>query len=89
MNGDEILIGGTQVGAAYLFSRTSGTWMQSFYIKAPNAEANDGFGSRVAFTELDTQLLIGAPGEAGGIGGVDGDWTNNAAPYAGAVYNFF
>jgi endonuclease YncB( thermonuclease family) len=33
----------TMSGAAYVFKRTSNTWTQQAYLKAANAEANDGF----------------------------------------------
>jgi hypothetical protein len=73
-------------GAAYVFQRTGTTWALQTYIKASNASANDGFGASVAMSgEL---LAIGAPGEAGGSAGVDGDQTSNTLGFSGAIYLF-
>jgi hypothetical protein len=35
-------------GAAYVYRRTAGIWSQEAYLKAPNAESNDGFGYTIA-----------------------------------------
>ncbi len=38
----------TESGAAYLFQRISGSWIEKDYLKASNPDSNDGFGSAVA-----------------------------------------
>ena len=50
----------TGAGAAYVYVRTSGgtTWSLQAYIKAPNAESDDRFGSTVSLS--DDTLAVGA-----------------------------
>jgi hypothetical protein len=81
-------------GAAYVFERDgSGNWQQRAYLKAPNAEANDWFGSPVAISG-DT-IVVGTQSEAsnstavcnapfGSCAGL----SNNSANGAGAAYVF-
>lgn len=45
-------------GAVYVYKRTGSTWAQEAYIKAANAEANDGFGEGLSLSG-DT-LAVGA-----------------------------
>lgn len=73
-------------GAAYVFVRNGSGWTQQAYLKASNTEANDQFGKAVAIAG-DT-LVVGAPGEDGAAGGVDGDQSSNGASGAGAAYVF-
>ena len=69
-------------GAAYVFMRTNNLWMQQFYLKASNANANDQFG----WVGLSGDTLItGAFGEGSSSTGGEGD---NSAPDAGAGYVF-
>jgi drug/metabolite transporter superfamily protein YnfA len=69
-------------GAAYVFVRTNGIWIQQAYLKASNAETKDYFGASVAIAG-DT-VIIGASGEAGN-GSSPAD---NSAAFAGAAYVF-
>jgi len=69
-------------GAAYVFIRSNGVWMQQPYLKASNAEANDQFGW-VGFSG-DT-LITGAFGEGSSTLGGEAD---NSTPDAGAGYVF-
>jgi len=73
-------------GAVYVFAKDSGAWRQVALLKASNADAGDRFGASVALDE--TVLAVGAPGEASGAGGIDGNQTRNDEPNAGAVYVF-
>jgi len=73
-------------GAVYVFSKSSGTWVQQAYLKAPNAEIEDGFGLSLALSG-DT-LVIGAPYEDSAAREIDGDDADNLAPDAGAAYVF-
>ena len=73
-------------GAAYVFVREGAEWSQQAYIKATNAEPGDEFGSDIAISG-DT-LVVGAPREAGGDPGIDGDVDDNTYPGSGAVYVF-
>jgi hypothetical protein len=73
-------------GAAYVFARVNGVWVQQAYLKASNSEPNDLFGSCVAISG-DT-LVVGAPGEDSMASGINGDQTNNSEENSGAVYVF-
>ncbi|MET0532802.1 MAG: hypothetical protein ABW171_01145, partial [Steroidobacter sp.] len=76
-------------GAAYVFSASSGAWLQSPRIlKASNIGNGDNFGSSVAMTAGASVLLVGAPAEDGdgfGVDPIDTDTKSNS----GAVYRFF
>jgi hypothetical protein len=74
------------VGAVYVFTRNDKNWAQQAYIKASNSESDDNFGWSVDISG-DT-LVVGAPAEDSAAAGVNGDQSNNAAPYAGAAYVF-
>ncbi len=50
-------------GAAYVYSRSEGTWAKSDKIVAPNASDNDRFGSAVSLSSSDGTLAVGAPSE--------------------------
>ncbi len=71
-------------GAAYVYARTAQGWELSEAMKAANAEAGDRFGGGVTISP--TLLAIGAHNEAANVAGINGDWTNNDTPGAGAVY---
>jgi hypothetical protein len=73
-------------GAVYLYTRLDGAWSQSAYLKAPNAEIGDEFGSAVALSSDGRMLAVGAHNEASGARGLGGDASDNSAPEAGAVY---
>lgn len=72
-------------GAAYIFDRVGGTWSQKQYIKAPNTEAFDAFGS-LALSADGSMLAVGAFLEDSNTTVVDGDLSNNLATDSGAVY---
>jgi FG-GAP repeat len=48
-------------GAAYVFKRTGATWAQEAYLKAPNADAGDQFGTSVGV--YSNTVVVGAPWE--------------------------
>ena len=73
-------------GAAYVFVRTSGVWVQQAYLKASNTGAGDSFGYSVAISG-DT-VVVGAYGEASNATGVNGNQGDNSAAHAGAAYVF-
>jgi len=73
-------------GAVYVFTRTAGKWAQHAYLKAPNAEAFDQFGSGVGLSADGTVLAVAANGEDGGSKGIDGDQNDNSVRDSGAVY---
>ena len=79
----------TYAGAAYVFTRSGSTWTQQAYLKAPNAEEGDTFGTSVAVSG-DT-VVVGANGEASNQTTVTNGSTasmDNSADHAGAVYVF-
>jgi hypothetical protein len=72
-------------GAVYVFERTAGRWTQRAYVKAPNAEAYDQFGSGIALSGDGAAMAVTANGEDGGSG-IGGDQNDNSVRDAGAVY---
>jgi len=73
-------------GAAYVFTRAGTTWTQRAYLKAPNSDAYDEFGSGVALSGDGNTLAIAAWGEDGGSAGVGGNMNDNSVRASGAVY---
>jgi hypothetical protein len=73
-------------GAAYVFTRSGGTWTQQAYLKASNTGSDDQFGNSVAVS--GNTVVIGAPYEASAATGVGGDQADNSAPFSGATYVF-
>jgi hypothetical protein len=83
----------SSAGAVYVFIRASNAWSQQAYVKASNAEANDSFGTSVAFSSDGKTLAVGAIGESGGIPGTFAfgptpGTDSDTKPNAGAVYVF-
>jgi hypothetical protein len=56
------------------------------YLKTSYSGAGDYFGSAISLS--GETLAVGAFGEASNVTGVNGDQSNNSAPFAGAVYVF-
>lgn len=88
LNGDSTNNAAAKSGAAYLFARSGPSWVQQFYLKAPNAGAGDFFGADVALDETGRTLVVGAALEASRASGINGDQSDNSAPGAGAAYVF-
>jgi len=67
----------SQSGAVYIYRRASGDnpqrgWVFETYLKAPNSDKGDLFGSALGLSSDGKQLLVGAPGESNcgtGVGG--------------------
>lgn len=92
VNGDHDDNGSAYAGAAYVFTRDGDEWSQQAYLKAHNTEPDhpvwefiDAFGACVDVSG-DT-IVVGAPGESGSAGGVNGP-DNNDAYLSGAAYVF-
>jgi len=88
-------VGGNQLdnaaiyaGAAYVFSRTTGTWSQQAYIKASNTEAQDYFGYSLILSGDGNSLAVDSLYEDSTAKGINGDQTDNTASDSGAVYVF-
>ncbi|NIM43125.1 MAG: integrin [Hydrogenophaga sp.] len=75
-------------GAVYVFKRSGGAWQERAYVKAPNADVNDGFGASVALSADGQALAVGAGGESSAATTVNGDASDNSVPGAGAAYLF-
>jgi FG-GAP repeat protein len=75
-------------GAAYVFTRSNGTWSQQAYLKASNTASGviAKFGSAVAISG-DT-IVVGAPGEPSCATGVNGNQSDASCAGAGAAYVF-
>jgi hypothetical protein len=89
VSGDTVVVGApqeTDAGAAYVFLRNGSNWAQQARLTASNAENNDMFGFAVSI--WGNTVIIGAPWESSQAIGVNGDATNNLAPYAGGAYQF-
>ena len=71
-------------GATYVFSDSSGAWVQEAYVKAPNAEADDYFGHALALSGDGSRLAVSAIREDGGIAGINGDPNDNSLPGNGS-----
>ena len=72
--------GGSNAGAAYIFSRSGSTWSQQAKLTASDAQADDFFGYSVSINSDGTFAAVGAYLEDGGAG--------NPISSAGAIYTF-
>ena len=77
--------GALESGAAYVYERTGVTWALTAYLKAPNAEADDAFGWKVAVS--GNTIVVSANGEDGSATTVNGAFDNDASA-GGAAYVF-
>lgn len=86
VNGNQADNSANSSGAAYVFVKQGGTWIQEAYLKASNTQGSDLFGQAVAISG-DT-IAIGAFWEDSNATGINGNQANNSATDAGAVYIF-
>ncbi len=86
VNGNEALSDASSSGAAYVFRKVGGSWVQVAYLKASNTDRNDCFGWSVAIS--GDRIVVGAVFEDSSAVGVDGDESLNDAQWAGAAYVF-
>jgi hypothetical protein len=73
-------------GAAYVFTRSGGTWNQQAYLKASNTDPADNFGFSAAIS--GNTVVVGAPEEKSNATGVNGDQADNSLVTVGAAYVF-
>ena len=71
-------------GAAFLFTRSAGTWTQRAFIKAPNPDRLDSFGFTTVLTP--NYIALGSYREQSLATGINGDQSDNSGFDAGAVY---
>jgi FG-GAP repeat len=88
VNGNQSSNASFDSGAAYVFTRSGGTWSQRAYLKASNTEADDRFGSAIAISRDGSTVAVGATGEASASTGVNGNQADNSAHSSGATYVF-
>jgi len=86
VNGDQLGNDATDSGAVYVYVKDNGGWRQEAYIKPADPDSYENFGYAVAL-DGDT-LVVGAPGEDGSSGGVNGDETDDGADSSGAAFVF-
>jgi hypothetical protein len=90
ISSNTVVIGAYQAdggaGGAYVFVRNGTNWSQQGCLRASNAQVGDEFGWSVAISG-DT-IVVGAKAEASDAIGVNGNQSNNNAPYSGAAYLF-
>jgi hypothetical protein len=75
-------------GAAYVFTRSGGTWRQEARVRAAHGDAADDFGVSVALSGDGSILAVGADAEDSAAKGIGGDETDDTMNGAGAVYVF-
>ena len=93
INSTPNIVANSFAGAAYVFTRSVGSWSQQAYVKASNTGASDLFGSAVAFSSDGNTLAVGASNESSALtgviaGSIDDATAGNGASGAGAVYVF-
>lgn len=86
INGNQGDNSSTDSGAAYVFRKMGGTWIQESYLKASNSEADDRFGTSLSIS--NNRIAISAPGEDSDAIGSNGDQSNNSQSQSGAIYVF-
>jgi hypothetical protein len=85
VDGDHSDDSAPESGAVYLFRR-EGSWSERAYLKAPNGERDDAFGSAVVIAP--TGIVVGARGEDSSATTIDGDASDDSSSASGAAYVF-
>ena len=75
-------------GAAYIFTRSAGSWTQQAFLKSSNPDAQDMFGFSLDISDDGNIVAVGARGEASASQGVGGDQEDDSTYATGAVYSF-
>jgi hypothetical protein len=90
INGDQGNGISVNSGAVYVFTLgKQSTWSQQAYVKPPNTDRSDQFGSSVALSEEGDTLAVGAVEEDSAAEGIDGELGNISPDFnSGAVYVF-
>jgi hypothetical protein len=89
LNGDQTNNDASGSGAVYFFSQSNDTWEQTAYLKASNTDAGDAFGLNLQVSGDGTTLVVGAFGEDGGAGGINGNDADNSVNASGAAYVYW
>ena len=89
IDGDQANNSAVFAGAVYVFQRDAmDDWTQQAYIKAPNTGWYDYFGQSVALSADGDTLAVGSHWEDSNATGINGNWANESANAAGAVFMF-
>ena len=88
IDGNESDISTRGAGAAYVFARPAGSWMQQAYVKPSKAAVDSHFGVSIGLSSDGKRLAVGAKDEAGSATGINGDQNIQTLPGAGAVYTY-
>lgn len=75
-------------GAAYVYIRSGGGWVQQAYLKPSNTRASAEFGHAVAISGDGNTLVVSAFWESSNARGVNGNQDDESIPQAGAAYVF-
>lgn len=86
MHADPKNLSANQSGAAYIFLRNAGKWSQHAYIKAPNADEFDEFGSAIGLSGDGSTLAVAARCEDSGATAFGGNQADNSVRDSGALY---
>jgi len=87
VGGDDLDDSAEDAGAAYVFVRSDARqWSQRAYIKAPNTEIADYFGTSVALSGDGRTMAVGAERDDGSSVGVGGNELDESAHGSGAVF---
>ncbi|MCK7595529.1 fibronectin type III domain-containing protein [Pseudomarimonas salicorniae] len=76
----------SESGAAYLYTRSAGTWTQTSFLKSSSGDESDYFGHVVVIA--GGTVVAGAIDESSNATGINGDDANNSAYASGAAYVF-
>src|SRR5687768_13804345 len=79
-NQNDNLIDGS--GAAYVFVRNSGNWVQQAYLKASNPSMGAEFGHAVAISADGNTVVVSAFWEPSNATGVNGNQADDSIPQA-------
>src|SRR6185295_12324297 len=77
---------GAYGNSAYVFVRDGTNWTRQAQLASSNLDFDDAFGNSVSIS--GDLIVVGAPYEASNATGVNGNYSDNSAPYAGAAYVF-
>jgi len=78
--------GNSDIGAAYVYTRSLSSWNQQAILTATYTGDNDRFGGTVAI--MHDTIVVGANYEASDAIDINGNESSNSALYAGAAYVF-
>ncbi|MFT7562269.1 MAG: hypothetical protein ACI93R_004204, partial [Flavobacteriales bacterium] len=88
IDGNEFSNTELESGAAYIFKKEDNVWSQLSYVKSPNTDAGDLFGSALQLDASGDTLVVGAPAEQGSSKLFENQQSSNALVKSGAVYLF-